>query len=296
MVKISAVINTYNEEQNIGRCLDSVKNFADEIVVVDMHSTDKTVEIARKYGAKVFQHEYTRYVEPARNFALSKASGDWIFLIDADEELPGMLADKLRNIAKENEIDYVEIPRKNIIFEKWIKHSRWWPDYLVRFFKKGKVKFSEEIHIRPKTEGKGFKLEAVEENAIIHHNFQSISQFIERLNRYTDIQAEEVAKTGVKFEWQQVLTRPADEFFSRFFAGEGYKDGFHGLVLSILQSFSELVVYLKVWEQNKFEEESIENWGKTVQKIIGDFLFWQRKITDGFFKKIGLEIKRKIIQ
>ena len=97
-MKISVVINTYNEEKNISRCLESVKGFADEIIVVDMHSADKTVEIAKKYGAQVFEHEYTRYVEPARNFALSRATGDWILLIDADEELSGTLRKKLEEI------------------------------------------------------------------------------------------------------------------------------------------------------------------------------------------------------
>ena len=85
-MKISTVINTYNEEKNIGRCLESVKDFSGEIILVDMHSTDRTVEIAKKFKVKIFFHDYTRFVEPARNFALSKATGDWIFLIDADED------------------------------------------------------------------------------------------------------------------------------------------------------------------------------------------------------------------
>jgi len=293
-MKISAVVNTYNEEKNLGRCLESVKNFAEEIVVVDMHSTDKTVEIAKKYKAKIFLHEYTRYVEPARNFALSKATGDWILIIDADEELPQNLASKLTKIAKENKVDYVQIPRKNIIFGKWIEHSRWWPDYLVRFFKKGKVQFSNEIHVPPKTEGEGFKLEAVEENAIIHHNFQSISQFIERLNRYTDIQAEELVKKGVKFEWQQVLTKPANEFFSRFFAGEGYKDGLHGLVLALLQAFSELILYLKIWQNDGFDQKRIRNLDQVFKRSINDYFYWQAKTSTNIFKRFYFKLMSRI--
>jgi len=293
-IKISAVINTYNEEKNIGRCLDSVKDFADEIVVVDMYSSDKTLEIAKKYGAKIYHHEYTRYVEPARNFAISKASDDWIFLIDADEELTPQLAKSLKIVAENDGVGYVEIPRKNIIFGKWIEHSRWWPDYLIKFFKKGKIKFSNKIHVPPQTLGVGRRLEATEGNALIHHNFQSVAQFVDRLNRYTDIQAEELQRSGYNFDWKDLLIRPSNEFFSRFFAGEGYKDGLHGLVLAILQAFSELVVYLKVWEQNKFKGEDIKDLDKTTQKIISDFLFWQRKTAVGFFKKIRLRIKGKI--
>ena len=173
MTEISVVVNTWNEEENIRRCLSSVK-WADEIVVVDMHSTDKTVEIARKFGAKVFFHQYTGYVEPARNFALRCAQGKYILVLDADETTPATLARKLKKIAKENKFDFVRIPRKNIIFGKWIKHSRWWPDYNIRFFKKGKVTWSDKIHSVPLIRGKGKDLEAKEVNAIVHYHYQSI--------------------------------------------------------------------------------------------------------------------------
>lgn len=293
-MKISTVINTYNEEKNISRCLESVKDFADEIVVVDMHSADKTVEIAKKYGAKVFEHEYTRYVEPARNFALAKATGDWILLIDADEELPQTLLKKLEDIVKENVFDYVEIPRKNIIFNKWIEHSRWWPDYLVRFFKKGKVEFSNKIHVPPATKGEGKKLDPVEENALLHNNFQTIFQFIERLNRYSDIQSEELLKNGYKLNWQDLVVKSSNEFFSRFFSGKGYKDGIHGLALAILQSFSETAVYLKVWEKEDFPKGNLPGIGKVFEKIINDFLYWTAKLPGGLLRKIHIKIKAKI--
>jgi len=293
-MSISAVINTYNEEKNIERCLLSVKDFADEIIVVDMHSSDKTVEIAKKYKAKVFQHEYTRYVEPARNFALSKATGDWIFLIDADEELSNTLKIELERIVKENNSDFVKIPRKNIIFNKWIEHSRWWPDYLVRFFKNGKVKFSNEIHTPPQTEGKELVLGNEGQYAIVHHNFQSISQYIERLNRYSDIQSSELIKNKYLFNWKDLLIKPSNEFFSRFFSGEGYKDGLHGFALAVLQSLSEFTVYLKVWESGGFEERNMDEFPKTAQKVINDYLYWQQKITTNSFKKLIFKIKAKL--
>lgn len=293
-MKITVVVNTYNEEKNLGRCLSSVKDFADEIVVVDMHSTDKTTAIAKKYKAKIFQHDYTRFVELARNFALSKATGDWIFLIDADEELSAGLAEDLKKIASGDTADFVEIPRKNIIFNKWIRHSRWWPDFVIRFFKKGRVLFSEEIHRPPQASGRGKRLEAREENALIHYNFQSVSQYLERINRYTDIQADELFKAGYQVEWEDLITKPADEFWSRFFAGEGYKDGLHGLALACLQAFSELVLYLKLWEKTDFIEKDISGFKKVFLKTFSDCLYWQGTLSTRFLEKLRFKLKSKI--
>ncbi|MBI4157482.1 glycosyltransferase family 2 protein, partial [Candidatus Woesebacteria bacterium] len=129
MPKVSVVINTLNEEENLPTAIASVRDFADEMIVVDMESSDGTVSLAKKLGAKVYSHQKVGYVEPARNFALSKAKGDWIFILDADEVLPKTLQKKLLAIIQTSKNDYFRIPRKNFIFGKWIKHSRWWPDY-----------------------------------------------------------------------------------------------------------------------------------------------------------------------
>jgi (heptosyl)LPS beta-1,4-glucosyltransferase len=293
-MKISVVVNTFNEEKNLERALKSVQDFADEIVVVDMHSTDRTVQIAKKFKAKVFLHEYTRFVEPARNFALRQAQGDWILILDADEELPASLAKTLIETAKAGEADWVELPRKNMIFSQWIKNSRWWPDFLPRFFKKGKVSIPAKIHAPYEKEGQGIRLPAEEENALVHHHYESISQYLERLNRYTDIQAEELKEKGYLFCWQDLMIKPANEFFSRFFAGEGYKDGLHGLVLALLQAFSELVLYLKIWEKGGFTKENINSLTEVMEKIMRDYLYWQQKVTANAFAKIRLKIKSKI--
>lgn len=301
MTKISVVINTWNEEKNIERCLKSVK-WADEIIVVDMESTDKTVEIAKKYGAKVFSHKYTGYVEPARNFALSKATGDWVLILDADEEIPPALAEKLRKIAEENKCDFVRLPRKNIIFSKWIKNSRWWPDYNIRFFKKGKVTWSDKIHSVPMTRGERKDLEAKEEDAIAHDHYQLISQYLERLNRYTKVQARELINQGYQFAWQDLLTKPTGEFLSRFFAGEGYKDGLHGLVLALLQAFSELIKYLKAWEAQGFmaQELPFNDFISEMRKLGKEVTYWLRttlirEVRDPG-KKFVLKIKQKLGQ
>lgn len=293
MEKVSVVINTFNEEENLPRCLSSVRGFADEIIVVDMHSTDRTVKIAENYKAKVFFHEYTSYVEPARNFAIQKAQGKYILIIDADEELTLALAKRLKEVTQENKYDYVSIPRKNIIFGKWIKHSCWWPDYNVRFFKKGKVSWDKKIHSIPQTMGEGIDLEAEEENALVHYNYQSISQFIERLNRYTDIQSIDLLKSGYKFDWKDLVTKPSNEFLSRYYLGDGFKDGLHGLVLALLQAFSELAVYLKVWERQGFGQHEIKDIDLLITEQSNNLLHWRIINTPSLLSKIALKIKKR---
>jgi len=297
MSGITVVINTLNEENNLPRALSSVKKIAKEIVVCDMHSTDNTQKIAKEAGAKVYEHKKTGYVEPARNYAISKAKEEWILILDADEQLPKDLAEKLLKIAEgKKSADYYRLPRKNIIFNKWIKHSRWWPDYNIRFFKKGHVSWSEIIHSVPITTGRGLDLEAKEVNALTHYHYESIEQFIQRLNRYTTQHARVKTKEGYKFKWQDLIKKPADEFLSRYFQGQGYKDGLHGLALASLQSVSELVLYLKLWQSEKFSEHPV-----TVDEVIdamkeaeSDFHYWQ---ADTLLKEVGgvkNRLKRKL--
>jgi len=294
---ISVVINTLNEEANLPRAIASVKSFADEIVVVDMESTDKTVEIAKSLGAKVFTHKKTGYVEPARNFAVSKTGSPWVFILDADEEVPQGLALHIQKILKNPKADYFRIPRKNIIFGHWMKHSRWWPDYNIRLFKKGSVSWNEIIHEVPMTQGVGSEIEVKEVLAIIHHNYDSIEQYIERMNRYTSQHAKLKVKEGYKFSWKDIIVKPSNEFLSRYFFGEGYKDGLHGLTLSLLQAFSELTVYLKIWQSEKFTEQNpaITQITSLINEEEKELHYWQAdamvKNGGGFLQKIRRKLK-----
>lgn len=247
-IMISAVINTYNEAEKLGGCLDSIKDWVEEIVVVDMGSTDGTLEIAKKYKAKIFKHQLLSYVEPARNFGLSKATGDWILVLDPDERVSRALAQKLQDLAKQGEYDAVNIPRKNIIFGQWIKHTNWWPDRHVRFFKKGHVSWTERIHQYPKVEGRVLELPAAEELAIEHFNYETINQFLERQNRYSEIAAQGRHESGEKFSWINVFWKPTRVFLQRYVRHAGFLDGFHGLALSLLASYSQLAEEVKLWE------------------------------------------------
>lgn len=297
MTRISVVINTLNEEENIPHALNSIKDLADEVIVVDMMSDDNTQEIAKEMGAKVYEHERMGYVEPARNFAISKASGEWILMLDADERISPELESAIKQIViDERSKDYYRLPRKNLVFSKWLRHSRWWPDYNIRLFRKGYVEWSEIIHSVPLTRGEGADLEEKEENAIVHHHYSSIDQYIERLNRYTTHQAKGLVQKKYKFAWQDVIRKPVNEFLSRYFAGEGYKDGLHGLVLSGLQAFSEFVVYLKVWQMDNFKKQhiNIEDVINTSRESGSDMRYWQ---ADTLLKERGglkYRIRRKL--
>lgn len=285
---ISAVVNTKNEEERIENCLRSLA-WADEIIVYDASSTDKTRELARKHTDKIYIHnDQSGYVETQRNSAIENATNEWVLVVDCDESIPQSLAEKLRSIVnlidKSNDnITHYEIPRKNTIFGRVMEHTGWWPDYHVRFFKKGAVTWTDKIHIPPKTEGQGSKLEAKHEYALDHNHYISIGQYLTRLNKYSDVQAKELIEEGYAFTWQDLIRKPLSEFLTRFFVWEGYKDGVHGLALSLLQAFSFFIVYLKIWEQQGFKVQESEDFLEEVanegQKSHQELAYWLKKST-----------------
>ena len=222
---LSAVIVAWNEEVAIARCLASLKGWVDEVVVVvDKATTDKTAQVARSHGARVYFHDHTGIVEPMRNFALAKAKGEWILLLDADEVVPVSLQALIKR-SLNSSVHVFRLPRKNIIFGRWITNAHWWPDYVYRLFKKGAVIWDDAIHSHPHVTGEVVDLPATEDSALIHYNYQTISQYIDRLNRYTDFQS----GPGHQFHWTDTIKKPGQEFLSQYFARSGYKDGFHGL-------------------------------------------------------------------
>lgn len=249
---ISLVVNAKNAQDEIESCIKSALGLFDELVVVDDGSSDGTVQIAKKFTKKVYKHKSLGYVEPARNYAVDKAGGDWILILDTDEEITPKLKNELISLSKKKNIDFVKIPRKNIIFGKWIRHSGWWPDFQVRFFRKGKVVWGDQIHSQPKTKGLEFKLPEDEKLAIIHHNYRDLGGFLHRMDLYSDVEAKQSVERGEKFTPANLLSQPSAEFIRRYFIWEGYKDGVHGLILAILQSFSFFIVQAKIWQASGY--------------------------------------------
>lgn len=246
---ISVAIVNFNEAVKLEKCLNSVKDFAVEIVVVDLGSEDESEKICKKFGAKIFAHRKEPFVELVRDFSISKVTGDWILVLDPDEEISESLKKRLKEIVRENNYDAVNIPRKNIFFGKWIAHTNWWPDKHIRFFKKGKVKWSEKIHSYPKVEGKVLNLEANPELAIIHFGYDNLSQFLERQNRYSEIEAEQLYKSGIHFSWGKFLWWPTREFLVRLIKHQGYLDGIYGISLVFLIMVYKMIILVKLRER-----------------------------------------------
>lgn len=248
-MSISAVIVNLNEAEKLDNCLKSIQGITDEKIIIDLGSTDNTLEVVKRNEAKLFKHKPVTYVELIRNFTISKAAGDWVLILDPDEMISPTLAERLVEIVNQDKFNAVKIPRKNVFFGKWILHSNWWPDKHIRFFKKGKVLWDETIHSYPKVSGSILELESKEELAIIHFSYDSIKEFIRRQNRYSTIEAENLYKKGERFNFRKMLWKTLRQFLVRFVKHRGFLDGFYGFSLTFLMMVYELTIWIKIWEK-----------------------------------------------
>lgn len=301
MAKLSVVISAYNEEKNLKDCLESVRQLGDEIILIDNNSTDKTQEIGQAYGAKIYTQPNNLMLNINKNFGFEKASGDWLLNLDADERVTPELRDEIATSVKgqASSVDGYWIPRKNIIFGKWIQHSLWSPDEQLRLFRKGRGKFPEKhIHEALEVNGSTGHLK----NPLTHLNYVSVSQFLYKLDKiYTENETDVFLRSGKKLKWTDAITWPLEDFLKTFFAQKGYKDGLHGLVLSLLQAFYAEIVFAKIWEKQGFWEPKEEDFLKKVQgefaKTKKDLNYWFSESyleeTKNPFKKLLIKIKRK---
>lgn len=291
---VSVVIHTKNCVEDLPRAIASVKNWASEIVVVDMKSADGTAEKARELGARVITVPDAAYADPARNTGIQAARQPWVFMLDADEEVQAALVTKLAEIVEHEEISGIEIPRKNLIFGEWAK-TGWWPDYIARIFRANRTTWPTGLHSKPIISGKVIQIPAEESLALIHHHYVSVAQFVDRMNRYTSISAEE--SSGVP-----QLSLPsfvADEFFGRYFARGGVDQGTFGLILSSLQASSFVIDWAKRWERNgKQDQDSIESFDQDLDRITQDLAYWiadQRVArSKNIMQKIYWMLRRKL--
>lgn len=246
--KLSAILIVWNEENKIRRSLESVR-WADEIVVVDQSSTDKTAEICREYTDRIFTVPNKGYADLDYAFAVSKCSNDWMLLVDADETVTPELRDEIKSLLASGPAkDCYYIPRKNMFLGKWIKSSGWYPGHVLRLFRKSSIKYPEEIHVclRPMSAFGYLK------NHIVHNTYENMAEYVKRFDRYTTILAREASKKGEKvdaknFIWKLFLL-PVAYFLQKYFLKLGITDGIYGLLIAGLTFFTVFTKNAKLWE------------------------------------------------
>lgn len=256
---ISVLINTFNEEKNIKNCLETVK-WADDIVIVDMYSEDKTVDIARNYTDRIYFFERCGYADPARQFALEKAKYDWCLIVDADELVPHRMYLKIKDIIKNDLADVVYFPRNNYFFGILLQGNGWGAlqDKHPRLFKKHFMELSSAVHaiFKIKNNARIMSIENPEEG-FIHFNYVDAEHFVDKLNRYTTIEAENMFK-GLKQKPNNFLKEIyliVREIGGRFFFREGYKDGVVGLYLALLMGAYRVSSFLKLRLMEKYNSQ-----------------------------------------
>jgi glycosyltransferase involved in cell wall biosynthesis len=294
---LSIVLSVHNEEKLIEEALKSVSRIADEIIVVDNESTDRTAQIVKKYTKNIYVHKNTpNSLNTTKNYGFSKAKSDWILSLDADERVSKELAEEIGSVVSQTSINGYWMPRKNIVFGKWIQHGIWYPDKQLRLFRRGKGKFPEKHN----HEYLGVTGELVElKNHLIHQNYQTIIQFVDKMNHtYTDNEAEVLLASGKKLEWFDAIRMPVSDFILNFFRRQSYKDGLHGLILSSLQAFYALLVFAKAWERQGFWEYDSKDFARDVKielKNKGkEFSWWYTKELVPWFLK-PKQIAKKLI-
>jgi len=260
-MKLSVVISTYNRAKSLDRTLQSVASFADEIVIVDNESSDETPKVAKKYKARVLRLPNNQMLNINKNAGIAYSRGEWILYLDDDEVIPADLAAEIAQVI-ETKPDSVGpqvcgywIKRKNIIFGKWIEHGIWWPDQQLRLFKKSfGIYPAKHVHEHLDVSGPTATLM----HPYVHYNYDSIAQYLWKMEMiYTDSEVVKLVNTGYRTQWRDAIRFPVSDFVKLYFAQLGYKDGLHGLVLAMLQAFYSFIVFVKLWEREKFEHVDI---------------------------------------
>ena len=246
MAKLSIVLTTLNEEKNIDRCLTSVA-WADEIVVVDSLSSDRTVELAHKYTSRVYQHEFPGSSKQVER-GIQYATYDWVMYIDADEEVSPELAGQIRDVLRDpGDVVGYEILRKPSAFGRWIEHGGWFPDYPFRLFRKDSYTADHhEVHGGFNTTGKKGRLDGL----LFHHTYETIASYIQKMNDYTSLQVSNKLASDPHLHpgRRRLILSPVSHFLRMFISKKGWRDGFHGFVLAMLDATYTMLLYAKIWE------------------------------------------------
>jgi len=247
------LLPTFNEESHIEACLESVK-WADEILVVDSFSTDRTLEIARRYGAKVIQHEYVNSASQ-KNWALPQCAHPWVLQIDADEVLESGASDEIISavVAAPADVEAFKLPRRNHFSGRWIRHAGMYPDYQTRLLRRDAARWADRnVHAHVQVSRQVGTLA----HHILHDGAPFLSRQLRNLDRYTRYEADELRKQGRRFTWYRLLFRPWLVFAYRYLWLQGWRDGWRGFLICAYLSVYSFFTYAKLLELNKMGLES----------------------------------------
>lgn len=244
--RLSAVIITRNEQENIVAAIESLR-FAGQIVVADTASDDRTVELAREAGAEVYSIPFQGY-GLTKNRALEFCRGDWIFSMDADERVSPELAESIvKSVGFEKGPECYQANRLTYFLGKPVRHSGWFPDYVVRLFKKGHTFSEKPVHESIEANGIPGRLDGL----LYHYSYKDLDQYLEKLNRYTTLNAGEMYKMGKRSGLLNILLHAPATFFKMYIFRAGFLDGINGLLLALLSSYQVFIKYAKLRELSK---------------------------------------------
>lgn len=243
-MNISLVMIVKNEEKNLAKCLNSVENLVDEIVIVDSGSTDKTIEIAKTFGAKIFKREFDSFSNQ-KNYALSIATNEWVLHLDADEVLSKELVEEIKFVIINTKLDGFYLIRTNFFLGKQMKHSGINKEYRLRLAKKSVSKYvGGIIHEELIVNGKVGKLK----NIMIHNSYPTISSYFNKLEQYTTLGAKKLLEKNKKAKVIDIVFKPPFEFIKRYILKCGFLDGIRGFIWAVLYAFYTFIKYIKLWE------------------------------------------------
>lgn len=244
---LSVILITKNEEANLKDCLESI-SFANEIIVVDSQSSDKTIEIAQSFGAKVEITNDWPGFGPQKNRALNLATQDWVLSIDADERVTPELKDEILAVINGiSSADCYAIPRLSWYCGRFIKHSGWYPDYVDRLFKRGSAKFSDHlVHERLLPNGTVKKLK----HHFLHYSYRNFEQVLKKVDSYSTASAQQAFAKGQQGSLAQALLHGFWSFFRTYIIRKGFLDGQYGLTLAISNAATSYYKYIKLWQLN----------------------------------------------
>jgi glycosyltransferase involved in cell wall biosynthesis len=255
--KLSVTVITRNEEAQIGECMESVR-WADEIVIVDTGSTDRTLEICSKYTSHVYSRPWEGYA-PAKNAAIELATGDWILSLDADESASDGLHAEIATMQHQPMATLAEgyaVPRRNYLWGRWLRYGGLYPDYQIRLFKRGKGHFTaRRVHESVAIDG---RIESLQ-HPIAHYSYQGISDVIRRLDGYTELAALDLRDQGQPFRLTPLVMHPLGRFLRNYVLKQGFRDGIPGLIMAVSYAYSVFAREAKLWELTGAKTQEAEH-------------------------------------